>query len=274
LPLDRLFPSLRVLVCWQGGNMGYYLDELRANMGERTLFEFPVSASEGIIAIPNKANVAGGIVAVTSAFLEFIPEDDPEAEALTVDQIETGATYRVIMTTSGGLYRYDIGDLVRVTGSEVGTPTVEFVSRADRRVSISNERINENDVTVAMTEASRIVGLRVPQFLFVPCSDRRYRVILDGGVVDSASDTRRRLPLLAAELEHQFRDCATGYDFEREDALLRPLEVVLTPPGELTSHLAATGAPTDVPNAQVKPMHLTSEVNAHNRFAMVARYAT
>lgn len=273
LPLEQLFPSLQLLVCWQGGNMSYYLDELADQFGRRVvggrpdLFEFPLSASEGLFAIPFRKNVASGIAAVTTHFLEFVPEDAPAgaSTALCADQLELGALYRLVITTSGGLYRYDMEDIVHVTGFHDRTPILAFVSRANRQVSVANERLTECDVTEAMVSASRRSGVRVPEFLFVPCSDRRYRVLVDGRV-------QANFPAFVAELERQLRAAATGYDFEREDALLEPLELVLTRPGELRAYLA-WGGPDALPNAQIKPMHLTREFNAHTRFAVIGTYA-
>jgi len=273
LPLGQLFPSLQLLVCWQGGNMSYYLDELADQFGgggggRRDLFEFPLSASEGLFAIPFRKNVAGGIAAVTTHFLEFVPEDAPAdaSTALCADQLEIGALYRLVITTSGGLYRYDMEDIVHVTGFHERTPIIAFVSRANRQVSVANERLTECDVTEAMVSASRRSGVRVPEFLFVPCSDRRYRVLVDGRV-------EADFQAFVAELERQLRAAATGYDFEREDDLLEPLELVLTRPGELRAYLATGGGPDTLPNAQIKPMHLTREFNAHTRFAAIGIYA-
>jgi GH3 auxin-responsive promoter len=266
LAQEQLFPSLQALVCWQGGNMSYYLDELTDEFGPRDLFEFPLSASEGLFAIPFRKNVPGGIAAVTSHFLEFLPDDDAARAALSADQLRVGARYRLVITTSGGLYRYDMEDIVRVTGFHERTPIIAFVSRANRQVSVANERLTDCDVTEAMAAATRRLGIRVPEFLFVPCSDRRYRVLVDGRV-------QTDLPVLVAELERQLRAAATGYDFEREDALLQPLELVLTRPGELRAHLDAGNGPGALPNAQIKPLHLTSEFNAHTRFAAIGTYA-
>jgi hypothetical protein len=117
-----------------------------------------------------------------------------------------------------------------------------------------------------MAAATRRLGIRVREFLFVPCSDRRYRVLVDGRVqID--------LPAFAAELERQLRAAATGYDFEREDALLEPLELVRTQPNALRTYLNQGGGPAALPNAQIKPAHLTREFDAHTRFAAMATHA-
>jgi hypothetical protein len=267
-----LFPGLETLVCWQGGNMGYHLPELRDAFGIAQTFEFPPSASEGVFAIPHRSGEPGGIVALHCHFLEFLPEDavgSREDVALRADQLRPGECYRVVVTNSAGLYRYDMEDIVRCRGFHERTPVIEFVSKVDRRVSVSNERVNEHDVTEAMSAASRSTGLRVREFLFVPCHDRRYRVLVDGEAGLSEEQAAR----LEAELERQMCSVAFGYGFEREDALLEPLELVVTAPGELRRHLASRLHATDLPNAQTKPQHLTREFDLHRELVAEARHA-
>ncbi len=270
LPTRLLFPSLEVLVCWQGGNMGYSLDALDSAFGIDRHFEFPVSASEGVFAIPHRADRAGGVLAITSHFFEFLPEAHG-AQALRADELEVGAEYRLIVTNGGGLYRYDMEDVVRVTEIVGRTPAIEFVSKADRRTSVSNERLTELDVTHAMQATSRACGLWFREFLFVPCTARRYRVVIDGAELDGQPESV--MPTLTAELERQLRAAARGYAFERDDALLEPLQVVVTAPGQLAEHLRrAQGAPP-IPSAQIKPVRLTIEFDLHTRFAIESTYA-
>lgn len=128
-----------------------------------------------------------------------------------------------------------------------------------------------------MEQAGRSCGRWFPEFLFVPCSDRRYRVVVDGAGWADGDSARRgeRLGALAAELERQLRRAATGYDFEREDALLEPLQLVVTAPGQLREYLASRWPRGGgrLPNAQVKPMHLSVEFDAHGNFTAVASHA-
>jgi hypothetical protein len=270
-----LFPSLQVLVCWQSGNMGYYMESLDRTFGLDRHFEFPLSASEGLFAVPHMVNRPGGILAITSHFFEFIPEGGSGATPVRADQLEPGGAYRLVITNSAGLYRYDMEDIVRVTGLHGRTPVIEFVSKKDRQVSVANERINEADVTMAMEAASRAAGLWWREFLFVPCSDRRYRVVLDGAELEGLphADRETELARFAGLVERQLRVAARGYDFEREDALLDPLQVLVTAPGQLREYMAPRLEQVAIPNAQLKPRHLTREFNAHARFTTVAVYA-
>jgi hypothetical protein len=279
LPTQLLFPSLDVLICWQGGSMSYYLEELDRRYGARPHFEFPISASEGVFAIPQQLDQPGGVLAITSHFLEFVPEDAPfgaSTQALTAAGLRIGAEYRLVVTNSGGLYRYDMEDIVRVASFFRKTPVIEFISKSDRRVSIANERLTELDVTSAMQATSHASGRWFPEFLFVPCSDRRYRVVVDGVAAagpPGGDAARADLHGFAAELERQLRRAAVGYDFEREDALLDPLELLVTVPGELRSYLDCRLGQERLPNAQLKPFHLTCERDAHIAFRGARTYA-
>jgi hypothetical protein len=275
LPTRQLFPALRVLVCWQGGNMSYYLKELREAYGIEQCFEFPLSASEGVFAIPFRANRAGGALAVSTHFLEFLPDDDAggEPDALRADELAIGREYRVVVTNSGGLYRYDMEDIVRVTSFLHSTPVIEFISKKDRQISVSNERLTERDVTLAMQEASHRCRCWFPEFLFVPCSDRRYRLILDGASACAPLEADGRMLALASEVEQQLRVTAKGYDFEREDDLLAPVQLVVTAPGELREFMVRRHRRASLPNAQIKPLHLTNEFDLHLTFTAAVTYA-
>ena len=44
-------------------------------------------------------------------------------------QLIAGRDYQVIVTTGGGLYRYPLGDRIRVTGFVHGAPCFRFVGR-------------------------------------------------------------------------------------------------------------------------------------------------
>jgi hypothetical protein len=266
LPPEQLFPALRVLVCWRGGNMSYYLDDLRSAFGIDQTFEFPISASEGVFALPVAADRRGGALAVTTHVLEFLPEEG--GAALRADELEVGREYRIVVTNGGGLYRYDMEDIVRVTSFFRATPVIEFVSKKDHQISVSNERLTELDVTLAMQEATRRCGRRFPEFLFVPCSDRRYRVVVDAASCGDGA----ALETVAQAIEQELRVAAKGYDFEREDALLAPLQLVVAERGQLRAWLERRQGQA-LPNAQIKPLHLTNEFNAHRAFTAMATYA-
>jgi hypothetical protein len=86
-------------------------------------------ASEGRLSIPVDDGTASGVLNVRSHFFEFIPADEygtAHPTALRMHQLEVGREYFVLLTNGSGLYRYDLGDRVRVTGIKGQAPMIEF----------------------------------------------------------------------------------------------------------------------------------------------------
>lgn len=153
---NLIWPQLNVLSCWKGGPMSFYLDQLPEFYGDIPTRDFGYMASEGRGSIPVTDEGAGGILAITSHFFEFVEEhdiDSPNPEYLTVDKLKDGGRYYIYFTTSAGLYRYNINDLVEVTGFVKNTPVIQFVRKGYGVSSITGEKITEEQVLVAVRQS-------------------------------------------------------------------------------------------------------------------------
>ena len=107
--------------------------------------------------------------------LEFV---DAGGVAHWAWEVAEGQEYRLVISTEAGLYRYDIGDIVRVTGFEGQAPRLVFVRKAGAFLNTTGERVTENQVIAAARVAiPAAVGFSVsvrPELL--PC----LRVALEG----------------------------------------------------------------------------------------------
>src|SRR5207248_1486212 len=83
-------------------------------------------------------------------------------------ELERGREYRVLITTHGGLYRYDLEDVVRVEGEHAGMPLLSFRHRAGRVHSFTGEKLTEYQVTLAVQTAAEAIGVRLQGFVVVP----------------------------------------------------------------------------------------------------------
>jgi hypothetical protein len=89
---------------------------------------------------------------MVSHFLEFL---DDQGRPHMVHEVEPGAQYSVVMTTSGGLWRYRLGDRVRVTGFFGHTPLLEFVGKEDGICDLRGEKLNPAFVGGVLRELRR-----------------------------------------------------------------------------------------------------------------------
>jgi hypothetical protein len=162
-----VWPNLRLLSCWKGGTMPLYLRKLPAVYGDVPIRDLGYMASEGRGATPLVNSGAAGVLNVTSHFFEFVPEeqrDDPNQQFLTADELESNREYYIYFTTSAGLYRYDINDVVRVVDFYRNTPVIQFVRKGQGMTSITGEKLTESQVTGALLEAVESGGYDVQHF--------------------------------------------------------------------------------------------------------------
>jgi hypothetical protein len=262
-----LFDKLKYFVTWSGGNMSYALTEVEQYFGRKQLFEMPFSASEGIFSIPYAPNTKGGIAAITGHFLEFIPEDQIDLEhpeVLPVWEVEEGKTYYQVITTAGGLYRYNMEDLIVVNGFWGKVPLLEFLSKKARQVSISNERMTEKDFTDATNRVCSRLDIRFDHFIFFPCRSGFYRMVVGQALPDMIS--------FLQEIEAELRKTSMGYDFEREDLLLQPLRINLVDKTALAQYVQGFQFKSKLPSGQFKPLHLSNVFDGHECFATENEY--
>jgi hypothetical protein len=159
---DKVWPLICLLSCWKGGPMSFYLDRLPEAYGPVPVRDFGYMASEGRGSIPISSDGAGGVSAITSHFFEYVAEseiDSPDKRYLTVDQLELNGRYYIYFTTSAGLYRYNINDLVQVSGFYEKTPIIEFVRKGMGVSSITGEKLTEEQVLTAVNQVIRHLNL-------------------------------------------------------------------------------------------------------------------
>src|SRR5581483_5792294 len=97
-------------------------------------------ASEGVISIPFAGNHP---LAIRSHFFEFL---DAAGRATLASDLRAGETYSVVLTTGGGLWRYRLGDVVRVTGRCGATPTISFLGKSGLVSDLRGEKLSEGFV--------------------------------------------------------------------------------------------------------------------------------
>ncbi len=144
LPKDY-WPGMDFLANWTGGTMGAYLRQFPEYFGVKPVRDVGLIASEGRMTIPISDGTPAGLLDYTHSYFEFIPEEQVDADnpdvVEAVDLVE-GRRYFILLTTAGGLYRYQIHDLVLCSGFEGQAPLLEFLNKGaallehDRREAI------------------------------------------------------------------------------------------------------------------------------------------
>jgi hypothetical protein len=146
---EFIWPDLGLIGCWKGGTQYLFLERFPEHFGDVIIRDIGLLASEGRMTIPISDNTSSGILDIKNSFFEFIPEFEIQSknpEVLRAEQLEKGENYFILLTTQSGLYRYNIKDLVKVTGFYNNTPELAFLNKGSQISSIVGEKISENQV--------------------------------------------------------------------------------------------------------------------------------
>ena len=168
-PID-FWPNLKLIECWKGGTVGMYLKEFPDYFGNTPVRDFGYLSSEARCSVPDDDERCCGALAINANFYEFFPVEEKAKENkrfLLCDQLEEGREYFVVLTTPGGLYRYDIDDVVKVTGFQEKTPRIEFMQKGLNVTSITGEKLYESQVVKAVRKAAD--KIRVDMEFFTAC---------------------------------------------------------------------------------------------------------
>jgi sterol desaturase/sphingolipid hydroxylase (fatty acid hydroxylase superfamily) len=234
LALRDIWPYLALLATWTGGNCRIPLQIVKAQLPDQAMtMDLGFLASECRTTLTVEAETAAGLPVLQDYFFEFVERphrDDTQPTFLTLDQLAQGGEYYSFVTTSGGLYRYDMNDIVRVTGFRNSTPLLEFLQKGRGVTNITGEKLYESQVTQAVADTAARCALSLA--FFIALADRTagdYVVFLE--LSRSTAMERQELSQL---LDENLRRQNEEYNQKRASGRLKPAQAWLLKPGTAT----------------------------------------
>lgn len=165
------WPMLQALGVWCGGSAAAYIPKLKQVYEGITIRDHGLHASEGRMTLPLHDETASGLLEIQTHFFEFLPVAEAASSdpvVLEAHELQDGVEYFILLTTSSGLYRYNIRDVVRCTGFYGTTPLLEFRHKGAHISSITGEKLTESQVVEAVNAAVCEFGLNVDLFTLTP----------------------------------------------------------------------------------------------------------
>ncbi len=227
LRLKDLWPALGALYTWTGGSCAVALEALRPQLPDDCkVVEIGYRASEVIATVNLDCDGNRCLPALNHTVFEFVEREaweEGRGDFLTLGQLRDGPDYYVFVTTPAGLYRYDMNDLVRVTGRIGATPTLAFLRKGRGVTNVTGEKLAEQDVIAAVTAGLKACGRRAPFFVALADPRRwRYELLaeLEGAINPAEAEA------LAGALDDALRDRNVEYDAKRASGRLQALRLV------------------------------------------------
>jgi len=257
----RLLPkdywNLGFVANWTGGTMGLYLRDFSEYFGQTPVRDIGLLASEGRMSIPLEDGTPCGVLDVVANFYEFIPEAEYGSNSPTVllpHELHVGGDYFILLTTSAGFYRYDIGDRVRVHGFFGEAPVIEFLDKGAHTSSLAGEKLTECQVVLAYERAC-LMHDRTPGSIVLAAQwadTPYYRLHVEQAPADPAG----RWPELENAMDEQLGCVNMEYANRRQTGRLGPLRINVLPSGYLDTLDTQQAAAYRKVNEQYKHKYL------------------
>jgi phenylacetate-coenzyme A ligase PaaK-like adenylate-forming protein len=170
--IHDIWPNFQVYV--HGGVfMQPYLKRFDKLLAKKVHLLDTYLASEGYFAYQKNPERKGMQLLLNSGiFYEFIPFNNNYFEnnsnlknrynALTLQDVEEGVDYALVISTNAGLWRYIIGDLIQFT--DVEKREIKITGRIKQYLSLMGEHLSLDNITEGLELTSCSLGIDVQEF--------------------------------------------------------------------------------------------------------------
>jgi len=169
--IHDIWPNLSVYI--HGGvSMEPYKESFKKLWGKPITFIETYMASEGSFGFQARPNAGIKLVLNVGIFFEFIPftsdnfdEDGnpkPDPEIYTVNEVQEGVEYAVVLSTCAGAWRYLIGDVLRFTNAK--EHEIAIVGRTKQFLSLCGEHMSIDNMNKAIEIVSKKLNITIREF--------------------------------------------------------------------------------------------------------------
>lgn len=207
---------------------------------ERMRYVETYNASEGFFAVQDSVDSrAMRLLLDAGVYYEFIPVGNPSAPPLRAWEVEQGKIYAMVISASNGLWRYPIGDTVRIESTSPLRITI--AGRTKHYINAFGEEVMVHNTDAALAKACKEHGCSVANYTVAPVfstsrSHGHHQWLIEF--------TQRPVSIeaFALSLDRALMSENSDYQAKRSDSIfLDQLEIVEAKPGVFDRWLESTG---------------------------------
>lgn len=164
---SRLWKKLIYLACVTGANFNNYDEIVKYYTSDIPICSIAYAASEGFIGVNPYCNKIEYIIVPDSCFYEFIKLSDidkHDPKTYFINELKLNEDYEIVLTTVNGLYRYRLGDVVRVVGFYNNTPKITFLFRKNMLLNMVSEKTTESHVNTALMKVIKEFNMKLTDY--------------------------------------------------------------------------------------------------------------
>jgi hypothetical protein len=170
--IHDIWPNLGAYV-HSGVSFEPYIRSFEKLLGRPILYNESYLASEGYIAFQQPGLKTGmGMITDNGIFFEFIPFNDsnfdpegelrPNPEVVTLDGVEEGTEYALLLSTCAGAWRYLIGDTLKFTNTKKAE--ILLTGRTKQFISLCGEHLSQDNLNRAIGMLQQELHVQISEF--------------------------------------------------------------------------------------------------------------
>jgi hypothetical protein len=239
--LRAIWPLFEVY--FHGGVSFVPYRELFRSMCPEMRFMEVYNASEGFLALQNDLSDGSLLLMLDHGiYFEFVPLGELEREqphAVGIESLQRGEVYAPVLSTSSGLWRYLIGDTVRIESLQ--PLKIRIVGRTQHFINVFGEELMIDNVEQALSKAMERTGARVSEYLGAPIFLERERAGGHEWVIEF-SRLPESLSTFVEVFDRTLQQVNTDYEAKRSgDLALRRPRLHVVPEGTFYSWMKERG---------------------------------
>ena len=228
--MKLFWPHLKLMVTWTCGSCGVALNAALKIMPENIKVADPgYLSSEFRGSVTCDFSNQSGLPTYRNHFFEFVLKEEwerGESNFTLMHQLEKGRDYYVFITTPAGLWRYNMNDIVRVTGYLNQCPLITFQQKGSGACNITGEKLYESQII----EAFQSMQWKAMYYqVLADVNDSRYI-----GYIEWHSEPNEGQEELSAIMDESLAKLNVEYAEKRASKRLNPFVLKYLPSGSFT----------------------------------------
>ncbi len=239
--VKEVFPDFNLFV-YGGVNFEPYRKKLFDTIGERIDSIETYPASEGFIAFQDRQSDPSLLMLLNSGiYYEFVPVSEyhqPNPPRFSIEEVELGVNYAVIMHTNAGLWGYSIGDTVRFVSRN--PYKIMVTGRIKHFISAFGEHVIGEEVERAMSAVCAQFGVSTAEYTVAPMVAPAAGLPYHEWLIEFDRPPADMLAFSAA-LDEAMQQQNVYYQDLISGSVLQPLKVRELPQGAFIDYMRSIG---------------------------------
>ena len=239
--IGDIFPDFNLFI-YGGVNYEPYRKKFENLIGRKVDSIELYPASEGFLALQDSQHEKGMLLLLNSGiFYEFIKADEffnKNPQRLTIGEVKIGVNYVMIISTTAGLWAYNVGDTVMFTSTK--PHRVVVTGRIKHFISAFGEHVIGKEVEEALASTASQFKAQVSEFTVAPQINPETGLPYHEWFIEfdtQPEDFEAFANAIDKELQEQnsyYKDLITG-------KILKTLEIKVIPQGGFNAYMKSKG---------------------------------